>query len=75
MKLEDMPGIQEVELLQPKEGEILVLTANCVISMETAVRLKKDVEENFPGVKCMVLADGLKLSVIPADATIHIQSN
>jgi hypothetical protein len=51
----------DLAVLKTQPGDILVLTAPSAISPDTAERLSKHFEHAFPGLKAMVLGDGLKV--------------
>jgi hypothetical protein len=62
--LSAIPITASVSRLALDEHDTLVLECPSAISCETADRLRVYMETHFPGHKCIVLGDGLKLSVL-----------
>lgn len=54
----------EMARVQMEPGDVLVLSSAEPIPDDTCMRLRHAMEQEFPGHKCIVLADGLKLGVV-----------
>ncbi len=67
MKLQEFPEVQKVERLSLAPNDTLVLTCPGSLSQDTAVRLREHLEKEFPGIKVLILADGLEIKVIRSE--------
>lgn len=56
----------DLQRLELKDGDILVLTTPLHLPPESVRRLRASVEALIPGHKVVVLGDGLKLGVLEA---------
>lgn len=52
----------DVSVLKLQPGDTIVLQCPALISSETAVRLKNQIEHLFPGATAIVLGDGLTIT-------------
>lgn len=50
-------------VLNIKPGDVLVIHVRRSLQPQREINLRKQVEEQFPGHKCLVLQDGMTLSV------------
>jgi hypothetical protein len=55
----------QIEKLDPREGDLVVLSYPGRLPYEVVVRLRKQWDESFPGAKwkCIIVTDGLKVGV------------
>lgn len=47
-----------------RPGDIIILKTPQPVSEATAEAIKKRFETNFPGMKCLVLSDGLEIEIM-----------
>lgn len=62
------PLLSQIERLQLKPGDIVVLMAPRAVSLASAERLKAQVEQYLQGHKAMILTDGIEVKVLSTDS-------
>lgn len=55
------PVSMDASVLKLQKGDTLVISCHGPVSAETAYRIKAHVEHSFPGIKAILMSDGLKL--------------
>lgn len=56
--------VGDMQKVTLKPGDVLVVTCSHPLTDNNAEYLRKYIAESFPGHKCLVLGDGLKLGVV-----------
>lgn len=56
--------MEHLGVLRIEPGDVLVLRSGMSLSLDVVNDLQKSIERVFPGVKCVVLSDGLELGVV-----------
>lgn len=56
--------VGDIERLSLKPSDALIVTSKLELTRENRAAIRAKVEQEFPGHKCLVLSDGLDLSVV-----------
>lgn len=59
-----LPAVTRISVADLKPNDVLVIETELRLNPEQAARIRETMEQVWPGRKCAVLSDGMKLKVV-----------